>query len=116
MEKIDVCLRIETILENELRRTDDLQEIASKVYDDLKQNNIIGISIQGSGFKYLDNVEEEDNLEALPKSISVQTPLFKGQVYLRGSGNKFWYENSEGGVVLAQASKKIMLTKIRKYT
>lgn len=113
MEKIEVIKRISNIIERDLKVTDDLDAIANNIYEDLQQQNIIGNSFT-KRFG-IDTVNEDDGIE-LPKSLNVTTPMFKGMVYLRSNGNKYWYENSEGGTVLAIASKKIMLTKIRKYT
>jgi len=113
MEKIEAIKRISAILERDLKVTDDLDEIGKNIYDDLQQNNVIG-----SGFVKRFNLDtnSDDAGAELPGAIYVTTPMYQGQVYLKSSGNKYWYENSEGGTVLAIASKKIMLTKIQKYT
>ncbi len=113
MEKIEAIKRVSFILERDLKITDDLDEIAKNIYEDLQQQNVIG-----TGFTKRFNVDtnSDDSSIELPRSIFVTTPLFQGQVYLKNSGNKYWYENSEGGTVLAIASKKIMQAKIQKYT
>lgn len=112
MEKIEVIKRISNIIERDLKSTDDLDLIANNIYEDLQQQNIIGNSFtQRFGIE----TTNDDSTE-LPKVLSITTPMFKGTVYLRNSGSKYWYENSEGGTVLAVSSKKIMLAKIRKYT
>lgn len=50
----------------------------------------------------------------LPSRAYIDTPLFKGEVYLKKETHMIWYESSESEMIISGLTQELLLDKIKR--